>query len=118
MLFPLFFAGCCAGEGIITAFVLIASGRGHCVGIALLARGSCERRNLGETRIATGGLVRAGRRASRARRNDFSFSCLRLYMAITAAEAITKLLITGLYPCSQSRNEGTKGYKVALKKKL
>lgn len=37
-------------------------------------------------------------------------------MAITAAEAITKLLITGLYPCSQSRNEGTKGYKVALKK--
>lgn len=46
------------------------------MGIALLARGSSERRNLGKTRIATRGLVRVGRRARRARRNDFLFSCL------------------------------------------
>jgi hypothetical protein len=32
-------------------------------------------------------------------------------------EAITKLLITGLDPWSPSRNEGTEGYKVPLKKK-
>lgn len=39
-------------------------------------------------------------------------------MAITIEEAIKKLLITGLYPCGPKREQGTKGYKVVLKKKL
>ena len=38
-------------------------------------------------------------------------------MAITIEEAIKKLLITGLYPCGPKREQGTKGYKVVLKKK-
>lgn len=40
-----------------------------------------------------------GARLSVGRRKDFILATLRLYMAITIAEAIKKLLITGLHPC-------------------
>lgn len=42
----------------------------------------------------------------------------RLYMAITIEEAVKKLLITGLYPVAQSRNEGLKVIKWFLKNKV
>lgn len=39
-------------------------------------------------------------------------------MAITIEEAVKKLLITGLYPVAQSRNEGLKVIKWFLKNKV
>lgn len=47
---------------------------------------------------------------------------LRLYLGARHgnyhSEAIKRLLIAGLCPCSPSTNEGTRGYKVALKRML
>lgn len=91
-----FLSGLLCEGGIITAYALTASRRGHCAGTALLTQGSVKGEILARSKEQPVGPAGCGEeRGRQGRERTFILTTLRRYTAITIAEAVKELLITG-----------------------